>query len=340
MGIVASTVYSATLAGPVAALIRSGARADVKVGMGEVARMRETRMRINSGGDLMGSGIFRTRELHAEYRRAVTMLHGSFATEALQQEAHAEASSLTRAVAFEAYDFGRHDEARKLWVAALAMAREAHPSMVPVLQGHVVENMARQAIALGHPDQALDLLNFVGGSREGRLPTVQRAMLNGVRAQATAGMGELNETRRLIERAEDHHNDPLEERDMQWNPNGWYHRGEMNGEATLALATLAEHHKNVAEEAVIRVTASLANYRTADTRSKTRVQTTLARLHAVLGDPDLTETATHAAIDGARHLRSPRINGELVALRPLLRRWHTRSGIVEADREIRMLAAG
>jgi hypothetical protein len=336
LGLVASTVYGASLAGPVARLFDSVPAASVKVGAHDVGRLREARMRITLGGNLLGGGTFRVKELLRDYRRAAGLLQGDFASESLRQQAHAAAATVTRQIGFEFYDLGLQERAQQLWLASLAMARDAHPSLVPVLQAHVMENMFHQAITQGQPGRAFELLCMLGG-RERLLPSRQRAMLAIMKAHAVAGLGDVNETRRLIGYAEDHLNEPTDERDLEWDFEHWWSHAELDGIAARALLTLAPQDRSLAQEALNRATAAIQTQPPEQARTKARLYTSLVQFHATLGDVDATEAAARTAIDTARHLRSPRITGELLAIRPLLRRWHTRPAIREIDQDIKTL---
>lgn len=339
LSLVAQTTLGASLAAPVARLLDSvpSAAADVKIGASAVAALQEKRHRIYLGGSLLGGGTFHVRELDMEYQRVAGLLQGTFDSDALQQEAHALAASLTKQLAFECYDLGRHDHARRLWLAALAMSRGADPQIAPIVQGHIIENIVHQVIAQGQSQHALRLLSICHGQRRALTPRL-RSMLAAIEAHATASLGDVDETRRLIAYAEDHIDDQRDERDSHWDIGGWYGHAEINGNAGHALVTLASHHPRLADDALARVTASLKNHRTEDTRNKARIQNSLVRLYANLGTADETEAAARAAIDTARGLHSPRITGELVAIRPMLKRWHTRPGITQVDRDIKTLA--
>jgi hypothetical protein len=159
-----------------------------------------------------------------------------------------------------------------------------------------------------------------------------------MKALACADLGEIDETRRYIDYAEDHCDDPTDDRDQEWNFTNWYHHVELDGMAGRALINLASHRPTIAEEALNRATASLQHHRAEQVRTRARIHNSLVRLHATLGDPAATETAARTALDTASAMQSPRITGELMAIRPLLKRWHTRPGIAEIDREITTLA--
>lgn len=174
LGMTASTIYGATLAGPIAHLLDSVPAPDVRVGASDVARLRQAGHRITLGGDLLGSDAARVKKLLVEHKRAATLLHGTFATEALRQEAHAAAAIVTRQVGFEFYDSGMHDKARQLWLTSLAMTRQAEPAIALVIRTHVLENMAYQAMSLEQPQQALDLLHLLMQPRT--IPPTQAAL--------------------------------------------------------------------------------------------------------------------------------------------------------------------
>lgn len=336
LGLTATAIYGASLAGPITRIINATPPINTTIGATDIAALRAARHRVTTGGDLLGSGVFHVKELSAEYQRAAALLHGSFDTEALRQEAHAAAATLTRQVAFEFYDLGLHDRARQLWLASLAMGREAAPMTALVVQAHTLESMAHQAISQDQPQQALDLLSMLS-SREHLLPPRQQSMLNIMKAFAMAGLGNADHTRRLIAEAEDYFEGPTDERDAEWDFDGWYHRGEMSGIAGRALVTVATHDPSFVDLALNQATASLHSHRSEQVRTKARILNSLVRLHAALGDPVETENTARTAIQTARHLRSPRITGELVAIRPLLKRWHTRPAITEIDHDITTL---
>jgi hypothetical protein len=101
--------------------------------------------------------------------------------------------------------------------------------------------MVYQPLASGHYQQALDLLSMVT-SRIRMLPPQQRSMIRMMEALATAGLGDTDETQRLIAFAEDYFDAPQDERDREWNLEGWYNHAECYGLAGHALTTLAMHN--------------------------------------------------------------------------------------------------
>lgn len=46
---------------------------------------------------------------------------------------------MTRQIGFELFDIGQHDQARKMWIASLAMGRDADPDVMPVRQARTIE---------------------------------------------------------------------------------------------------------------------------------------------------------------------------------------------------------
>jgi transcriptional regulator with XRE-family HTH domain len=335
LGTAAEIVFGASLSRSVTEMLEAKP-SRVLVGGADVSRITNRQRNIYMAGHLVGAGAFKAEQLLAEHTKALTLLRSRFASEAIRAQSHAAVASLGREIGWNLHDLGLQNEARRLWLAALAIARDAESSMATIVQAHTLENLAHQAIALGQAQHALDFLSMAEG-REHLLPPVMRSMLSSVKAQATAGLGQVDQTRRHIAFAEEFLDAPSDERDAEWNVNGWYDRAEMNGNAAHALTTLAIRRESIVDEAITRATDSIQGYRPDEARSQARVKISLARLHAAHGDVDGTQLTAKAAVDAARHLRSSRVIGELVALRPLLKPMKNSDAVATIDRDIKEL---
>lgn len=242
--------------------------------------------------------------------------------------------ALTQYVGWQLFDQGFHDGARRMWAIALAMSRGAPPEYALPLQAHVFHMMAYQAIATGEPQTALDLLGMLSG-REASLSLLQRADLSVLRAHATAAIGDVDETRRHITWAQDHINEAADERDaICWNLNGWFHEAELNAVTSQALATLAIEQGHRRDEALERASTALAGYPPHHVRQKARVANTALKLHAANRDAAETERAGAVAVDLVRRVKSPRVLGELFAVRPYLAPMRNHAGIRDLEQDI------
>jgi hypothetical protein len=288
-------------------------------------------------GHLLGGGALQAKALLAEHAKALALLSGRFSSESVRAQAHTVVASLGREIGYTLYDLGLQQKAQQLWLVSLAVARESESSMSAVVQAHILENLAHQATALSQHQRALDLLAMVSG-REHLLPPMQRSELSTFKAQAAAGLGDIDQTRRCMGFAEDHLVSPTDDRDAEWNVNGWYSQAEMDGNFAHALTSLAVRQESLADDAVKYAMASIRGYPPDEARSQARVRTSLVRLHAAHRDVDATRIAAREAIDSAQSLRSPRVIGELISLRPLLKPMIKHTQVAEIDHDIKALA--
>lgn len=332
----ASALFATALTAPLVQLVGTQSAGAAKIGGADLDRLLETKRRLNITGNMSGSNVMGKQALLRERDAAVAVLRGRFTDDVTRARAHTIVASIVQQIGWDIHDLGAQDDAQRAWLTALTAARDAEPHMVTVTQAHVLENMGHQAVALGRPQDALDLLGMISG-RERNLPTLMRANLCGVRAQATAAIGDVDETFRQLQWAEDHISDPADERDWLWNGVGWFNAAELRGTAGHALTTLAVRHNASPQAALDRINVALPAFRVEDSRSKARVQVSLFRLHAARGETEEAVRAGQAAIRSARMLRSPRVAGELMAVRPYLpalRRGTEPGDVVELDRSI------
>jgi hypothetical protein len=337
LGITAGVMFGASLSGPVSRALEAIPSVDVQVGASDIARLKGERQRIYMAGHMLGGGVLRAKALLDQHARALSLLRGRFVSTEIQAQAHTVVASLGKEIGWDLHDLGLQGKAQQVWMTSLAVARDAEQPFAGVVQAHLLENLAHQAIALGQHQRALDLLAMVSG-REHMLPPMQQSHLSSVRAQAAAGLGDVVQTRRCMAFAEDHLEAPTDERDAEWNVNGWYGRAEMDGNFAHALTMLAMKHESMTDDAVRYAAASIRGYPPDEARSQARVKTSLARLHAAHRDVDGMQLAGREAIEAARHLHSPRVVGELIALRPLLKPMTRHAEIAEMDANIRTLS--
>jgi tetratricopeptide (TPR) repeat protein len=229
------------------------------------------------------------------HREVAPLLQGSY-TDRTGRELFAAASLLTRRAGMMAYDCGRHGLAQRYFVQAL---RLAHATSYRALGAHVLASMAHQAIDLGHPTEAVQLVRAARDGARNSAPSTLVAKVAVMEARAYATLGDARACTGALGQAADAFDraDPTHDPEWVQSANEAYLRSQF-GQCYLDLGR--------PDEAAQQLSASLAGHRPEHVRRRAMAAALFARAH--LGRHDL-ETACNVggeAIDLAARLRSQR----------------------------------
>ena len=287
--------------------------APARIGPTEIAQVRDTAQAIKRG-DMRWGGGFGFDAALVEARRARDLLDAR-CPEELRPDLLVAVGWLTCNAGFMAFDIDRYRDASRLWDLAQRCALVAGSWS---LNARILGSMARQAMWLDRPDDALGLtLHGIDGDRHGELVPTELAMLWALRARAHAQMGDAEGTERAIGTA-DHFfslRDLDECADRPWvaHYSHAHHWGD-TGMAweRLAVAGLSSH---AIVEAGGRHQAAADGHGAQEARSHALALTSLAKLDAKVGDLDRGVEVGHLAVDAAEQVRSGRVREGLVHLR-------------------------
>ena len=217
--------------------------------------------------------------------------------EELDPGLHSAVGDLADTAGYIAMDAGADEQARRALRFALFCAEQAKDWP---LRAEVLGSMAVHAIWTGQPDEGLTLAEQAL-VRADRLTATQRSLLHTDRASALARMHRRNEALTAIGAADDHFAQSTPANDppflAYYNPAC---HALLTGSALFDLAILGHHP----EQAIDRLTASVAGHAPGHTRARALSLATLASLTMATGDPLQAVTIGHEALDTAGTIRS------------------------------------
>jgi hypothetical protein len=100
---------------------------------------------------------------------------------------HVAMAELGQVAGYAAYDLGDHGRAQRFYMAGL---RAAHTAGDRVLGAHILKCLAEQSADLGHPQDALMLIDSALAGSRGATSPGQTALLHSWRARAQASLGD------------------------------------------------------------------------------------------------------------------------------------------------------
>jgi hypothetical protein len=197
---------------PWLAMDRSHSVRPTRVGAADVAAIHRTAEEFCGRGDVRG-GAPLVDAMLGHLNWASTLLdQGRFANERVRAQMCSAVAYLAKTAGFNAYDAGLHAQARRALTLAVHAATEGDDQP---LRAHALANMACQALTLGHPGQALDLLALAThGARATATPALS-AKLHGLIACGHGAAGDTAATLREIGQGEDVYAPP-EPEDPSW----------------------------------------------------------------------------------------------------------------------------
>lgn len=212
--------------------------------------------------------------------------------ESLQRRLWGVAANLAVLAGWMSHDVGFEPTAQKYFVIAAHAAREGGDRP---RAGEALSRAARQMVHLGRPEDALDLVQLAqSGSGDGTLPRT-RAMFHTIEAWAQASMGQGQEMRRTLGRAEelfvsDNGDAP---------PPDWmqmFDEADLHGMEALAFRTLADHEPVAAKAAEHHAQRALALREGGRQRSQIFDYISLASAYFLSDDPDQADRYARLAL--------------------------------------------
>jgi len=282
-----------------------------RVGATEIAQIRDAAVAVKRG-DMRWGGGFGFDAALVETRRARDLLEAR-CPESLRPALQIAVGWLACNTGFMAFDIDRYRDAARLWNVAEGCALEAGNGS---LLARVLGSMARQSLWLGHPVDALALVERALEDDRGSLVPTERAMLWALKSRALADLGDATATEQAIQTADEclAQRRPEECTDRPWVAH--YSHAHHWGDTGLAWdgLALAGHGARAIEQAGRRHQASADGHAVDAARSHALAMIAVAKLNTLVGDIDRGVAAGHQAVEAAERVRSARVREDLVGL--------------------------
>ncbi len=308
-------------------------RSTRRIGIADVEAIEHTTelfrgMELSRGGELC-------RAATVAQLRSVLPLRDAACTAELRQRLMLAIADLGGVAAWVSYDAERHHDARGLFLLALSIARQSeHPQAVD-LTAYVLTDLVDQALHLGQPQEAVNLVQLGSGiaTRAHPLQPSTLGSLTNSQAWCLAAQGDVQGCDRALGQAMEHFARVDSTTPVSWAAHiTTAELAAQQGQAryTLALATLEPKH---AAQAVPLLQQAVEGYGPARARSRAINLPGLAGAHALVGDLDIAAHTAQLAVREITALASPRAYDRLRTLDTVLAP-HPTPTINQARREI------
>ncbi|WP_422647078.1 hypothetical protein [Actinoalloteichus caeruleus] len=314
---------SALTGGSLAATLDDAARATAAapqaIGEEHIAQVRDATAFLRSG-DFAGTPLS-LQAMAGQLRWAVDLLDAS-ASHQDRIDLHAEVGSLAKVVGWAYFDQGHHHSADRYFRIGLHCADVAGSWW---LRSEVLTCMARQAIYIGQPDEALTLLG-AARVREDRISPLRRASLSTVQARAYGTLGNAEECLRSVKQAEDHFNQHDRESGGKDDPRlgeyaKFYSTAQLHGDTAGALAKIAAKGAHFTD-ACRRLRFAVDHYPAEYFRSALFSQSRLATLLLRHGDQDEAAAVGMQVLGQVRGIPSRRLRDKITEIRAVAKSAH------------------
>lgn len=245
----------------------------------------------------------------AQVRRGVALLEATKDNQ-VGRELHAAVGALADAVGWAHFDAGHYRAADRYLRVGLHCADEAGEWS---LRADILSDMARQAIYLGQPDEALTLLG-AAKVREDRISNLRRANLSAVQARAFGCLGNVKECVRAVRDADEYFHDSVDDDNADYgNFAEFYTFAQLNGDTGHALYDIAVHGHEVVETRH-RLRVAIEAYGDSWARSRAFCLAREAVLTLQSGDAIEGAALGFAAVEEARRIGSARLADDIRAI--------------------------
>jgi hypothetical protein len=294
-----------------------------RAGTADVARIRDVGRQFTTLEHAYGGGHARRALAAYLVHEVAPLLRGTHGP--VRPQLFGAAATLAYRAGWMALDDQAHGLAQRYYIAAVRLAGEAGDM---ALRSSALRAMARQAVDLGHPAEAVDLAEVAMSSAGTHVPSYSMASYLGTLADAQAAAGDrhaalnaLGRAERLVDRAES----PAH----LWT--GTYRRHSLEWDVGKVLSHLEDH-----AGAAAHLADSLVVLPAQQRRNRTLFHARLARSQLATRQPAVA-AATVRAIEADLSLApSARVTAELRALRHAWQPYREDAEVVAADH---MLAA-
>lgn len=248
-----------------------------RIGASDVAAIETTTEQFKLWDFLHGGGLS-LDAMKAQLNWAATLLdQGTFANSAVRTRMCTAVGNLAAVAGWAAYDAGEQQDARRILTLGVHASTEAGDWP---LRAAVLADMARQAVTVGTPDKALEILG-VGhyAARDGS--PVGQASLHNITARAYAALGNTKETLASIGRAEDAFA-------RRWSHEplylSHYDEAQLLGDGGAAMFDAARFDPSLVDRTAVRLTQAADSYGADYARSVAICQVRVAALRLQQGE--------------------------------------------------------
>ncbi|MEV3951016.1 transcriptional regulator [Streptomyces halstedii] len=283
-----------------------------RIGMSDVEGIRAVTATFRDLDNRHG-GVLSRKAVIGQLDEAVGLLSGTYSA-GTGKALFSAVADLGSVAGWMTFDAGRHTSAQRLFVTALHAASEGGDK---ALGAHILQCMARQMSHLHHYEDALDLVALAQYGARRRLTPASTSMLNALEARFHAILGNLDDS----ERAADHAQDAFTRIDPVEEPQYMQFFDEPELCATLGVAhqiaaknSSGTHRTRRAEKSVGLITQALTHRPEHRVRSKAFDHLGLARTHIAVGEIDGAHEETRSALELFGVIKSRRVADRLVEL--------------------------
>ncbi|MGH3941123.1 MAG: helix-turn-helix domain-containing protein [Pseudonocardiaceae bacterium] len=286
-----------------------------------------------------GSGL--VRDAAVAQLGTVLPLLGAEVSSELRPRLMIATARLAMQAGWMSFEVQQHEAARRLWVITLNLTRAANHPLGADQTVYVLYDMAIQAVHLGRPDEALQLVQIGHGVAAGRYPVSESTTcaLANIQARGHAARGDAVACDRALGQAVEHFTriDPASR--APW--------GAFLDETSLAALQGAAHYTlaltsrdpRAAGRAVPLLRQAVDHFGPDYARPRGLYLPDLSGAYALAGDVGTAVTIGHQAVDAISALSSPRAYHRLRVLNTALEPLHTSPGVPDLRARITATAA-
>jgi transcriptional regulator with XRE-family HTH domain len=314
---------------------RRAASAMTRIGLADVEAIEQATAAFRHADFSHGGGV--CRAMAVAKLRSVLALHHATCDSEVRGRLMVATADLGMVAAWASYDAERHNDARRLWMIALSVARQAdHPRATDLTAGLLLD-MAHQALHLRRPHEALSLVQLgygVAASRTHPVSATTASYLASNQAWCHAAQGEARACDRALGQAVEHFSQADPSAAAPWAAHvDAAELAAQQGHAyyTLALVTAEVKH---AARAVPLLREAVDGYGPAYARSRAVNLAGLAGAQALTGDLHTAARTGHHAVEEITALASPRAYDRLRTLDTVLQPYATNPTVDEVRGEI------
>ena len=314
----------------------AGAELPRRIGAADVAAIEQATAALRQLDFSRGGGL--TRDAAVAQLRSVLALRNVACTPQVKADLLVATADLGLLAAWMSYDCELHADARRLWVLALELARQAeHPAAVD-LTVHLLLDMTTQALHLRRPEEARRLIQLGYDSVASGAHPISACTASGLsiwQAKCDATRGDVTACDRALSRAVELLAAAEPTAAGPWNAYiGPTQRAAQQGGIyfTLAMASGKPQH---AARAVPLLQEAVRDYGPGYARSRAICLPGLAGARAIAGDLDAAVHLGGQAVTEITALASRRALEGLRTLDTVLRRHTAEAPVAELREQIR-----
>jgi transcriptional regulator with XRE-family HTH domain len=314
----------------------SGAR---RIGAADVEVIEHVTAAFRRQDHSHGSGLIRDSAI-AQLRSVLPLLDAQVNPEVRPRLLMATADLATQA-GWMSCTVKQHDVARRLWMIALDLARDADHPRSTDLTVYLLADMALQAVRLDRPEEALHLVRVAHTATVGTYPVSAStsSLLMNIEAQAHAAQRNAKACDRALGQATEHFGTIEPAAAPPWTAY-LYETGVSGGQgAACYKLAMANDDQRAAARAVSLLRQAVDRYGPGYARLRAVYLPDLAGAHALAGDVDTAVTVGHDAVNAATVVSSSQGYDGLRTLHTVLEPLHTSPGIAELRERLVTTAA-